>query len=157
LSVLGLAILAVALFIPRVPQPFILTGLPRFETGPSLPVLSLENGLAGKMMSRRFQGTPAPDQTKPMSTSIENLIRLSGIMDFGSKQPSLAIIEIISAKESKAYKSGDKVGETGIRVREIGETVIVEYENRRYRLTPMGVQELPTRALGTTAPGHSGD
>ncbi|HEV3029549.1 MAG TPA: hypothetical protein VG457_18370, partial [Planctomycetota bacterium] len=121
LSLAGLAILAEALFIPRHPHPFKLAGLPRTEPASSLPVLATQDGLAGKPMTRRIQGTAALAQAKATVIPIESLIRLSGIMDFGGKQPSLAVIEILGGSESKAYKSGDKIGETGVRVQEIGE------------------------------------
>lgn len=156
-SLMGLAILAEALFVPRLPPRFELTGLPPRSIPSTLPVLQTQEGLAGRSMTRRVQGDAVPGPGKAVAITIESLIRLTGIMDFGGKRPSLAVIETLAGNESKAYQTGDKVGDTGVRVQEIGETVIVEFESRRYKLTPTGIQELPARALGTTGSERSGD
>jgi hypothetical protein len=106
------------------------------------------SGLAQRRFTRRVTAAAAPAPQKVQDPVLDQMIKLTGILDFGGKQPTLAVIETSSPKESKAYKSGDRIGETGIQIKEIKEHVIVEYEKRRFKVTFVGVQELPAAALG---------
>jgi hypothetical protein len=50
--------------------------------------------------------------------------------------------------DSKAYKAGDKVGETGVVIKDVKDFVIVEFEKRRFKVTFLGIQELPANVVG---------
>ncbi len=43
---------------------------------------------------------------------------------------------------------GDKVGETGVLIKDIKDYIIVEFEKRRFKVNFLGVQELPTNDVG---------
>jgi hypothetical protein len=73
---------------------------------------------------------------------------LTGILDFDGRRPTLALIETPATNETKAYQSGDPIGETGVILREIKEGVIVEYEKQRFKVTYGAIQEIPAGAVG---------
>jgi hypothetical protein len=145
LAVAGLALLAQALFLPSRPQPFVLKT--PSDPGKGLPTLTLsQDGLANRRFTRKVAGTPAAGPARAQTVTLDQVIKLTGILDFGGKQPALAVIE--ATGESKAYKAGDKVGETGVLVRDIKDYVVVEYEKRRFKVTFAGIQELPVNSVG---------
>jgi hypothetical protein len=143
----GLGLLAEALF--RVPPTRPLTlNLPSAQASAGLESLP---GGGGSLASRRFTrriSAPQVAQTPAQAQdfSLDRLIKLTGILDFGGKKPTLAVIE--AGGESKAYKAGDKVGETGVLVRDIKNDVIVEFERRRFKVTFAGCRELPANEVG---------
>jgi hypothetical protein len=148
LAVGGLALLAEALFVPRRPRPFDLK-LPSAEAQIVLsPLPTVKDALLGRRFTRRVAGVAAAPATsaKPQELPLDRLIKLTGILDFGGKQPTLAVIE--TPVESKAYKAGDRVGETGVLIKDIREYVVVEFESRRFKVTFLGIQELAANAVG---------
>jgi hypothetical protein len=143
----GLALLTEALFVARKPRPLsiTLTGAPSSAQLELLPATT--STLADRRFTRRIavaQAVQGP--AKAQNTSLDHLIRLTGILDFGGKKPTLAVIE--AAGESKAYKAGDRVGETGVLLREVREYIIVEFEKRQFKVTFTGIQEVPLNAVG---------
>lgn len=141
----GLALLAHALFAPSRTAPFVLkVQAPKN----ALPTLTLsQDGLAHKRFTRRVAGTAtSAGPAQVQGVTLDQLIKLTGILDFGGKQPTLAVIE--ATGESKAYKSGDKVGETGVLIKDIKDYVVVEFEKRRFKVTFAGIQELPANSVG---------
>ena len=147
LAVAGLGLLAQALFVPRTPRPFALK-MPSVEEMNALrPLTAGKDGLVDRRFTRRVAGTAtAAASAKPQALSLDQLIKLTGILDFGGKKPSLAVFE--ATGESKAYKTGDNVGETGVTVKDIKDYVIVEYEKRRFKVTFAAIQELPANSVG---------
>ena len=147
LAVAGFALLAEALFAPRTPRPFALK-LPSAEESNQLVLLPASgDGLETRRFTRRVAAAAAPvGPAKAQEVPLDRLIKLTGILDFGSKQPTLAVIE--SPGESRAYKAGEKVGETGILIKDVKEFVIVEFEKRRFKVTFTEIQELPANAVG---------
>jgi hypothetical protein len=147
LAVGGLALLAEALFVPRPPRPFAFK-MPSAEAMNTLqPLPAAKDGLIDKRFTRRVASVAAPaGPAKPRDLTLDQLIKLTGILDFGGKQPTLAVIE--ATGESKAYKTGDKVGETGVLIKDIKDYVVVEFEKRRFKVTFAGIQELPANAFG---------
>jgi type II secretory pathway component PulC len=111
------------------------------------PLPAGKDGLIDRRFTRRVAGGPPIASTaKAPELSLDRLIKLTGILDFAGKQPTLAVIETPS--ESKAYKAGDKVGETGVTVKDVKDYVVIEYEKRRFKVTFLGIQELPSTAVG---------
>jgi len=148
LAVGGLALLAETLLVPRPPRPFELR-LPTVEAATTLtPLPAAKDGLMDRRFTRRVAAVAAAHATaaKPQEFSLDRLIKLTGILDFAGKQPTLAVIE--TPTESKAYKAGDKVGETGVTVKDIKDYVVIEFEKRRFKVTFLGIQELPANAVG---------
>lgn len=143
----GLALLAEALFLPRPARPFELK-LPPGEAASGLALPVTRDGLVERRFTRRIAAAAAPAAPvgKAPDLSLDRLIKLTGILDFDGKKPTLAVIE--TPTDSKAYKAGDKVGETGVLIRDIKDYVIVEYERRRFKVTFLGIQELPANAVG---------
>jgi type II secretory pathway component PulC len=143
----GLSLLAHALFVPRAARPFALR-MPSVEDLNALqPLPAAKDGLIERRFTRRVAGAaPSAVAAKPAAVSLDQMIKLTGILDFGGKKPTLAVIE--STGESKAYKSGDKVGETGVVVKDIKDYVIVEFEKRRFKVTFAAIQELPASSVG---------
>jgi len=147
LAVVGLVLLAESLFVPRPSHPFELR-LPSVE---ALSALTMLPGGKDRLVDHRFTRRvaavlPAETAAKPQDLPLDRLIKLTGILDFSGKQPTLAIIETPS--ESKAYKAGDRVGETGVLIKDVKDYVIIEFERRRFKVTFQGIQELPVNALG---------
>jgi hypothetical protein len=147
LAVGGLSILGEALFLPRIPRPFELK-LPAAEASTTLtPLPAAREGLIDRRFTRRVAAAAAPAApAKVQDLSLDRLIKLTGILDFGGKKPTLAVIE--TPTESKAYKAGEKVGETGVLIKDIKDFVVVEFESRRFKVTFLGIQELPANAVG---------
>lgn len=148
LAVGGLGVLSLPMLAPQAPVPYL---LPEVRQAP----VQDANGntveqLAKRRMSRQLTGPAAPPAAVsiPASVPIESLIKLTGVLDFGGKQPSLAVIEMVGTNESKTFKSGDKVGETGVVIKDIKDFVIVEYDKRRFKMTFSGVQEVPANSVG---------
>ena len=143
LSVSGLGMLGYALFTPR-PVPA-LPAIPEtpLAAGPlRVPDPSVEE-LARRRMTRRIEERPkaeAPAAAGPIP--IDSILKLKGVLDFGGKQPSLAVIELPGERKTKAYQAGDKIGGTGAVLREVGESVVVEYDRRRYQLTYKGAKDM---------------
>jgi type II secretory pathway component PulC len=104
-------------------------------------------GLAEKRMTRKvIQPLPAEPPTPP-PVPLESFLRLTGILDFEGRSPSIAVME--TQGESKRYKAGDRVGETGAVVMAVTDCVLLEYRKRRFRMTFKGVKEVPANALGS--------
>lgn len=148
LAALGLGLFAEALFAPRPAHPFAVK-LPAAEAVTELRPLGSEGeSLAARRFTRRVAVSVPSSQAaaKAPDQSLDRLIKLTGILDFGGKKPNLAVIE--TPTESKAYKAGDRVGETGVVVKDVKDFVIVEFEKRRFKVTYLGIQELPADAVG---------
>jgi hypothetical protein len=153
LAVAGLALLAEALFVRRDPE------LPAFAP-PSIPSpLELRHALpppvealANRRMTRKVAARPSQAAAIAAAPpALESLVHLTGILDFGGKSPSVAVIE--TPTETKGYRPGDSVGSTGALVRSVTDYVILEFEKKRYKLTFKGMEELPAKAVGD-AGGH---
>ena len=147
LAIGGLGLLTEALFVPHLPRPFVL----RLASAESTTVLTLlpaaKDGLIDRRFTRRVAAVAAPAAAaKPPDFSLDRLIKLTGILDFGGKQPTLAVIE--TPTDSKAYKAGDPVGETGVTIKSIKDYVIIDFEKRRFKVTFLGIQELAADAVG---------
>ncbi|HLY08741.1 MAG TPA: hypothetical protein VKW04_05460 [Planctomycetota bacterium] len=146
----GLGILAETLFVPRLPGRIEIKMPPADDPTVLAPLPSGgKDGLINRRFTRRIAAQAATAEAPPPKAQdlpLEHLIKLTGILDFGGKQPTLAVIE--TPQDSKAYKAGDKVGETGVVVRDVKDYVVIEYERRRYRVTFKGIQELPAAAVG---------
>jgi type II secretory pathway component PulC len=141
----GVVLLADALFFPFKPASTRLPDdvVPLQSDGRQ----SLEK-LATTRMSRRIAPRPAAVQA-PVQAAVplESVLRLTGILDFENASPSVAVIEL--SGESKAYRPGDRVGETGAIVLKIADGVLLEYQRKRFRLTFKGLKEVPSDALGS--------
>jgi len=139
----GLGVLAYALFTPRpiLPPP----AIPEIAVRPEplrAPDPSIE-ALARLRMSRRLEEGPREPTTGPSGpVPIDSILRLKGVLDFGGKQPSLAVIELAGERKTRAYQAGDKIGGSGAILHEVGDQVVVEYDRRRYRLTYKGAKDL---------------
>lgn len=150
LSAGGLGLLAFALFSPR-PVP----ALPELPADARLSLPEIRpadpgvEALARRTLTRRVAERPreeAPAAAGPVP--IDSLLKLKGILDFGGKQPSLAVIEILGDRKTKAYQAGDKLGGSGAVLRQVGDSVIVEYDRRRYKLGYKGAREIPANSVG---------
>lgn len=148
LAVSGLGLLAEALLVPRPARPFELKLASAETTTVLTPLPAAKDGLIDRRFTRRVAAVAAPAAAaaKPPDFSLERLIKLTGILDFGGKQPTLAVIE--TPTESKAYKAGDAVGETGVTVKDVKDYAVIEFEKRRFKVTFLGIQELPANAVG---------
>lgn len=105
--------------------------------------------LAGKPLSRKIpEPPPAAAPPPPPATPIESLLKLKGVMDYAGRQPSVAVIELLAEQKIRAFLPGEKLGQSGAVLVEAGETVIVEYALRRYRLTYKDIREVPTAPVG---------
>lgn len=145
LAVAGLALLAHTLFVQPKRGPFVLK-IPA-DAGQGLPSLVLtQDGLADRRFTQKVAAPAAAGPARVQTVTLDQLIKLTGILDFGGKQPTLAVIE--ATGESKAYKSGDQVGETGVLIKEIKDYVVVEFEKRRFKVTFAGILELPANSVG---------
>lgn len=156
LAATGLVLLGEALFVPRAP---VVYRVPPPETASPLILAHVgrEADLAKRRMTRRIAVPPAaPKADRPAPVPLESIIRLAGILDFGGKRPSLAVIEIATANETKAFKAGDAIGDTGAILREIGDGVIVEYGRRLYKVTYAGVREHSANPVGARNPDRQG-
>jgi len=147
LGAAGLAVLALALFIPPKPAEF-----PR-PPAPA-PVLSISAGggneLASRLLTRRVAAPPKDDAVAgPKGPApIDQVVRLKGVLDFGAAKPAVAVLELPGERKTKSFQAGDKIGTTGAVLRTVGESVIVDYEKRRWKLTYKGAQEIPGGAVG---------
>jgi type II secretory pathway component PulC len=147
LALAGLGLLAQALFLPRHPRAFALK-MPSVEEMSALqPLPAAKDGLIERRFTRRVAGqAPAAVAAKPQAVGLDQLIKLTGILDFGGRKPTLAVIE--ATGESKAYQAGDRIGETGVTVKNVKDFVIVEYEKRRFKVTFAAIQEVPAGSVG---------
>ncbi len=147
LGLAGLGVLADTLF--RIPKEQTIV-LPSFQEH-ALRTLELgPSPLAERRMTRRIAaGAAAPKPSGPVAVPLEGLIKLTGLLDFGGKQPTLAVLENPATGLSKAYKAGDRIGETGIVLKDVKDYLIVEYERRRFRVTFQKIEEVPADAVGT--------
>jgi hypothetical protein len=143
----GVLYLSFALFGARPLRPLQFT-LPTAEERITLhPQSGGADALADRRFTRRISAIAAPASTaKTPDLSLEQMVKLTGLLDFGDKKPALAVIEV--GGESKAYKAGDKIGETGVVVKAVKEYVVLEFNQRRYKLTFVGAQELPANSVG---------
>ena len=91
--------------------------------------------------------TPPP---KPPAPPLEKLVRLAGILDFGSSVPPEAIIEILAKRETRNFKVGDTLTPVPATVKEITGGVVVAYDEKLWKLTYESIRELPS-APGTTS------
>ena len=157
-ALLGVAALGIAalLFVPRKPLSLPSARLEASKKEAQAPSPDVEI-LAGTRMSRAVIRSKASAPARAQAAPLESLVRLTAVFDFEGKSPALAVVEILQTSESKTVKAGDRIGETGALVREILESVLVEYAGKVYKLTFAGVQEVPNRALGMPAPGREGD
>jgi hypothetical protein len=151
LGAAGLGVLAFALFSSRAPRPF-----PKVASEVNLaptvggPRVNPDvETLAAKRMSKAVAERPR-DLPKAAAgpAPIDSLIRLKGVMDFGPPQGSVAVLELPAEQKTRSFQPGDKIGETGAVLKTVGETVVVEYDKRRWKLTYKGAQELPADPVG---------
>jgi hypothetical protein len=147
LALCGLALLAETLFVPRLPRPLELK-LASVKAETTLtPFSAAKDGLTDRRFTRRVTATAVPmPAAKPQEFALDRLIKLTGILDFGGRQPTLAVIE--TPAESKAYKAGDLVGDTGVLIKDVKDYVVIDFEKRRFKVTFLGIQELPVNAVG---------
>ncbi len=153
LGAAGLGLLAFALFSSGSsrPLPAIPDNLLRGEDAAGLKAKPDLEALAGKRMSKGMAERPRP-AAKPVAAAgpapIDSLIRLKGVMDFGPKQGAIAVLELPAEQKTKSFQAGDAIGQTGAVLKVVGEAVVVEYDQRRWKLTYKGAQELPAAPLG---------
>ena len=147
LGAAGLGVLALALFLP--PKP---AGLPSAPVPAVISPLVLGPGgdeLASRRMTRRVAERPREAAAGPKGPApIDQVVRLKGILDFGAGKPALAVLEMPSERKTKSFQAGDSIGTTGAVLKSVGESVIVEYEKKRWKLTYKGAQEIPAGAVG---------
>ncbi|HEX7900578.1 MAG TPA: hypothetical protein VF950_22625 [Planctomycetota bacterium] len=146
LGIAGLGLLAWALFSsrPRHPLPSVPTDLVLTPVGAGYRVNPTVEALAGRRMSKGIAELPREASKAAAGPApIDSLIRLKGILDYGASKPAVAVFELPAERKTMSFQAGDKIGGTGAVLREVGETVVVEYERRRWKLTYKGAQELP--------------
>lgn len=148
----GLLVLAEALFShrdPRFPRLSGLEGSATIDGKGLIPGSEATKALAEKKMSRAIAAPAATPVAKPAKAPLASLVKLAGIMDFGGRRPSEAVIETPGTNETKGYRVGEPIGSIGATVREITDSVIVEYAGKRYRLTFLGADEVVSPDPGT--------
>jgi hypothetical protein len=147
----GLCGLAAALFLsrpprelPRVPE-LVLAG-----AGSSGRADGAIEALAAKRMSKHVAVEAPRELPKGPSgpVPLDSIIRLRGIMNFGEKAPAVAVLELPGEQKTRSFQAGDTISKTGAVLKAVGETVVVEYDRRRWKLTYKGAQELPAATLG---------
>jgi len=149
LGVAGLATLAFALFSNRAPRSF-KKGPAELALAKSFELVKPEvEALAGKRMSK---AVPERARAAPRASAgpapIDSVIRLKGVMDFGKDKGAVAVLELPAERKTRSFQPGDTIGQTGAVLKAVGETVVVEYESRRWKLTYKGAQELPADPVG---------
>ncbi len=147
LGAAGLGLLAFALFSNRALRP--LPKLPGIGLAVEAPRGNPDvEALAGKRMSKGVaeRSVNLPKASGP--APIDSVLRLKGVMDFGKARPAEAVVELLSERKTGSFLAGDKLGQSGAVLKAVGETVVVEYERRRWKLTYKGAQELPAAAVG---------
>jgi hypothetical protein len=147
-GVAGLGLLAFALFSSRPLRT--LPKLPDLAPGVEVPKGRPEvEALAGKRMSKGVaERSPELPKAAAGPAPIDAVIRLKGVMDFGPTRGAMAVLELPGENKTKSFQAGDKIGQTGAVLKAVGETVVVEYERRRWKLTYKGALELPAAAVG---------
>jgi hypothetical protein len=111
--------------------------------------------LAEKRMSKAIAKPPAVVSAPPPRPALATLVRLSGIVDYGPKAPSQAIIEFLPGGQSKSYKHGDWIANSGARVARISDAVLLDYDGKLWILGFTGVEEsteAPVMRTGSEEP-----
>jgi hypothetical protein len=148
LGAAGLAVLGLALFRP--PRPAEPPRAPA-AAAPTSPLLlgSGTDELASRRLTRRVAERPREEAAAPKGPApIDSVLRLKGILDFGKSRPAVAVLELPAERKTKSFQAGETIGATGAVLKSVGDTVIVEYEKRRWKLTYKGAQEIPAGAVG---------
>jgi type II secretory pathway component PulC len=134
---------------PPAPRPLEELASQAVKPPPKLSRPELE-AFAHKPMSRVITKAALPPPPKPVVPPLDLVIRLSGIIDYGTGSPREAFIEIRSTSQTKAYKLGDSVPNVGAVVKSISDAVVLEYDGQLWKLTDRGVQALPNDPITTT-------
>jgi len=147
LAAAGWATLAEALFARRPIQTLAVPDLAVLQEVQDAQVDATGGGLVERRFTRLVvKPTQLVSSSKPVGVPLDSLIKLTGLLDFGGIKPTLAVIEAIG--ESKSYRAGDHVGETGVVIKDIRDYVIVEFQGKRFKMTFAAIQELPANTVG---------
>lgn len=144
-----------AFLLPQKTRPVVL------EDASSLPNGTPDNGdsrdlaaLARQKMTKtivKVVPPPPPPPPKPPAPPLDSLVRLTGVIDFGDQVPKEAFIETRQNTQTRAYKPGDTIGNSGAMVKTIGDYVIVEYDGKLWKLTPRSAELLSADPVGGPA------
>ena len=114
------------------------------------------SALAKKRMSATVVPPPPPaPPPRRAAVPLGTLIRLAGVMDYGSSPPE-AMIEIRKLRQTKSFGVGDTVEGTTAKVEAITDGVILSYDEKRWMLSFKGIKELPSKAGTETGKKPSG-
>jgi type II secretory pathway component PulC len=106
--------------------------------------------LAGKKMSRTIVKPPPAPPPRPAAPALNTLIRLSGVIDMGGVKE--AILEVKKTRQSRGYREGAAIEDTGAVVKKIHDSVLIDYDGRTFRLSASGeVEEIKTDPGGSPA------
>lgn len=144
----ALTIAGLAAFYPRSPRP-----LPPPVTIPASGTARLTtqelDAFARQKMSRAIVKPAAPPPPKPVLPPLDMVVRLSGIIDYGTESPREAFIEIRQSGQTKSYRVGDPIPSIGAVVKGISDGVVVEYDGRFWKLTDRGVSPVALEPVTT--------
>jgi type II secretory pathway component PulC len=112
------------------------------------------DALAKQKMTRTIVKAPPAPPPKPAAPALNTLIRLTGVMDLGSTKE--AIIEIKKSKQSKSYREGAAIEDTGATIKNIQNSVLIDYDSKTFRLSVGGeIEEVKTDPGGSPAAPNS--
>ncbi len=147
LAAAGIA--GIALWRPRPPRPLPAPVVQGSPGGPGISAQDLE-AFARKKMSRTIVKAAPPPPPKPVVPSLDTVIRLSGIIDYGPDSPREAFIEIRQNSQTKSYRVGDSLPSIGAVIKGIADGVLVEYDGALWKLTDRGVTPAPISPVTST-------
>jgi hypothetical protein len=132
---------------PAAPLPEFIEAAPSTAKAatPSTPPALPQRRLTRKIPERQGEAPQAPN---PSAAPLDSVVRLRGWMNYSGRRPSVAILELMESRKTLALEAGERIGKSGAVLREVGETIIVEYNGQRYKLTYKGAVALPGQALG---------
>jgi type II secretory pathway component PulC len=106
------------------------------------------DSLAKRKMTRTIVKAPPAPPPKPAAPALNTLIRLTGVMDIGGTKE--AIIEIKKSKQSKSYRDGAAIEDTGAIIKNIQNSVLIDYDGKTFRLSVGGeIEEVKTDPGGS--------
>lgn len=88
--------------------------------------------LVSKRMTKRI--TAQKSKAKNITPSLDSLIRVKGIMDFGDPKTNEALIEILKSRKTVSCTVGQTVEGVGAVVFKIDEGVTFKYDNKTIKL-----------------------
>ena len=106
------------------------------------------DSLAKRKMTRTIVKAPPAPPPKPAAPVLSTLIRLSGVIDMGGIKE--AILEVKKTRQSRGYREGAAIEDTGAVVKKIHDSVLIDYDARTFRLTASGeIDEVKTETGGS--------